>query len=735
MPEQTAQLLANRYRLHEPIARGGMAVVWRATDERLNRAVAVKVLHTRLAGDANFRERFRREAVAAASFNHPNIVTVYDTGEDGDAHFIVMELVQGPSLSRMLGPTGRLDPAETVTLLRSVLAALAYAHDRGVIHRDIKPANILLSPRPAPGITKVGDFGIARAISSTDLTATGAIIGTASYLAPEQAEGKKADNRADLYSLACVAYRCLTGRLPWTADNEMGVALARTMRPPEPLAPLCPDAPKRLVQVVEAGLTRDKTERYQSAEEMADALSGLRGAPVRLEKRSSRADGGRSRRAKGTPAEPSPPTAGTPSSPLVAHALTAAVAEPAATPAAPADGARDEAAAARVDALSARSAERRRARATSTGATSRVSREASGEASGPRARVAAPAAVGATGAATGQAADTSTRARRNGTAGTAGRSTGQRGTSDGDSRQRSRPVSRRDSDLDAPRSGDDDYTGPRRLPRPQPTAGGGGDRERRALSRERAARQTQRRRQLRALMFAGAAVLVLVLLFTFAFGGDGPPEPVAAPSTTAATPPRVEQVFDFDPEGDDGTENRDQVRAVTDGDESTTWSTVEYRSANFGGLKSGVGLGFDLGRPVTPRKVAVTAEPGTVFELRTSDAKSADPAAWETVPGSTTTVQPGNGDEATPVTVTVDTGDRRSRYWLLWLTTLSERPGGKFQSSVAEVVFSPTGRGTPAGAGGGDTGSDSSGDTGADNTGGRDADGGGADGSPGSGER
>lgn len=310
MPEQTAQLLGNRYRLLDPIAKGGMAVVWRAKDERLDRAVAVKVLHTRLAGDENFRERFRREAVAAASFNHPNIVTVFDTGEEGDTHFIVMELVEGPSLSRLLGPKGTLTPAECVTLLRSVLSALAYSHERGVIHRDVKPANILIAPKPAPGVIKVGDFGIARALAATELTATGAIIGTASYLSPEQAEGKKVDHRADLYSLACVAYRALTGRLPWTADSEVGVALARTLRPPEALRPLCPQAPKRLVHVIEAALARDPAARYQSAAEMAAALGNLRGAHIAV--------AGRARKEQPeTGSSTSRPSSPTPVSPVV----------------------------------------------------------------------------------------------------------------------------------------------------------------------------------------------------------------------------------------------------------------------------------------------------------------------------------------------------------------------------------------------------------------------------------
>lgn len=287
MPEKTAQLLGSRYLLHEPIARGGMAVVWRGTDTRLGRKVAVKVLHARLASDANFRERFRREAVSAASFNHPNIVTVFDTGESGASHFIVMELVEGPSLSRLLGKTGALTPGEVVTLLRAVLGGLAYAHERGVVHRDIKPANILLSARAAAGAVKLGDFGIARAHTATDLTATGAIIGTASYLAPEQAEGKAVDHRADLYSLACLAYRALAGRLPWTADNELGVALARTMKPPAPLRQFAPDVPSRLLEVVEKGLQRSPGARYQSASEMSAALRGMHSEPIRLEPRTA----------------------------------------------------------------------------------------------------------------------------------------------------------------------------------------------------------------------------------------------------------------------------------------------------------------------------------------------------------------------------------------------------------------------------------------------------------------
>ncbi len=284
-PAKAARLLGQRYRLDEPIARGGMAVVWRATDLRLGRRVAVKVLHPRLANDENFRERFRREAVAAASFNHPNVITVFDTGEDDSSHYIVMELINGPSLSRLLGPTGRLNPQECVSLLRGALAALGYAHDHGVVHRDIKPANIMLSPDATSGSVKVGDFGIARAAAGSDLTATGAIIGTASYLAPEQARGESVDNRADLYSLGCVGYRCLAGRLPWIAETELAVAMARTMRPPDPLAPKCPEAPKKLVHVIEAVLAIDPASRYPTAEAMAAALASLRGTTIRHERR------------------------------------------------------------------------------------------------------------------------------------------------------------------------------------------------------------------------------------------------------------------------------------------------------------------------------------------------------------------------------------------------------------------------------------------------------------------
>ncbi len=278
------QVLGDRYQLHEPIARGGMAVVWRANDLRLNRYVAIKILHARFRDDADFRERFRREAVAAASFNHPNIVTVYDAGEEADSHYIVMELVEGLSLSRLVGPSGTLSPSECTTLLRSILLGLSYAHGRGVIHRDIKPANILLSKEHGPSVIKLGDFGIARALAHSDLTATGAIIGTASYLAPEQAAGRRVDFRSDLYSLACVAYKMLTGRLPWIADSDAAVAFARTTHPPAPLSPLCPQAPPQLIGAIEVALERNPDQRHQNAQEMLSALYGVPSSPLSFDR-------------------------------------------------------------------------------------------------------------------------------------------------------------------------------------------------------------------------------------------------------------------------------------------------------------------------------------------------------------------------------------------------------------------------------------------------------------------
>ncbi|MGH9125976.1 MAG: protein kinase domain-containing protein, partial [Acidimicrobiales bacterium] len=196
-------VLGGRYRIQRHLARGGMAEVYLARDELLDRPVAVKVLFPELARDASFVERFRREAQAAARLNHPNIVSVYDFGSDGEASYIVMEYITGLTLSELIRDEAPMDPRRAIPIAAAVAAGLDAAHREGIVHRDVKPANVLV----ADGVVKVADFGIARAsYARTDLTMPGMVVGTSTYLSPEQARGGAVDQRSDLYSLALVLY-------------------------------------------------------------------------------------------------------------------------------------------------------------------------------------------------------------------------------------------------------------------------------------------------------------------------------------------------------------------------------------------------------------------------------------------------------------------------------------------------------------------------------------------------
>lgn len=215
-------LIANRYELNEPIGTGGMSDVYAATDTALGRPVAVKMLKVDMARDENFRERFHREAQNSARLNHPNIVSVYDTGsverEGVDVPYIVMEIVNGRTLRDIVRSDGPLSPRAAAELLLPVTHALQASHDAGIIHRDIKPANIMVT---TTGAIKVMDFGIARALddSTSAMTQTAAVIGTAQYLSPEQARGKPADGRSDVYALGCVMYELVTGNPPFEGET------------------------------------------------------------------------------------------------------------------------------------------------------------------------------------------------------------------------------------------------------------------------------------------------------------------------------------------------------------------------------------------------------------------------------------------------------------------------------------------------------------------------------------
>ena len=258
-------LLANRYRLDERVGGGGMGEVWRATDTVLGRTVAVKVMRPELLEEPGFAERFLFEARAMATIKHPGVVTVHDYQGDASGAFLVMEYVEGEALSRRLHRFGKLDPARTMHLIAQAADALQAAHDKGVVHRDIKPGNLLVTADDRLVLT---DFGIARSAASTPLTATGAVIGTPSYLAPEQVLGKPATPASDVYALGVVAYECLTGRRPFDGDNPFDIAMKRLREPPPTMTG---DIPIAVLAVVERTLAAEPAQRWPSASALAAA--------------------------------------------------------------------------------------------------------------------------------------------------------------------------------------------------------------------------------------------------------------------------------------------------------------------------------------------------------------------------------------------------------------------------------------------------------------------------------
>ncbi len=266
------RVFGDRYRIVRHLAKGGMAEVYVAEDQLLNRTVALKVLFPELAQDEAFVERFRREARAAASLNHHNIVSVYDFGEDSGSWFIVMEYVDGPTLRHIIRREGPMDPARTAEIGSEVAAALAAAHARGIVHRDVKPANVLIAE--GPGTVKVTDFGIARAANARQgLTMPGTVLGTATYLSPEQAQGATVDHRTDVYSLGMVLYEMLAGRPPFVGDSPVAVAYQQLNQQAPPPSTHNSRVPPALDAVVMKAMAKDPDARQASAEELrADLL-------------------------------------------------------------------------------------------------------------------------------------------------------------------------------------------------------------------------------------------------------------------------------------------------------------------------------------------------------------------------------------------------------------------------------------------------------------------------------
>lgn len=278
-PNETPRVFSERYELNHLIARGGMAEVYRAHDRLLDRPVALKVLFPELSIDRSFVERFRREAQAAANLSHHNIVPVFDWGEDTGTYFIVMEFIDGRPLSSILKSAGPLSAERTADIGSHVAAALGYAHKHGVVHRDVKPGNVLITD---DGHVKVTDFGIARAMNTEEsLTQTGAVMGTATYFSPEQAEGLSVDARSDIYSLGVVLFEMVTGRPPFLGDSPVAVASKHVRDNPPAPRELNPQIPPTFEAIILKSMAKDPAHRYATAEDLrADLLRFNEGRSV-----------------------------------------------------------------------------------------------------------------------------------------------------------------------------------------------------------------------------------------------------------------------------------------------------------------------------------------------------------------------------------------------------------------------------------------------------------------------
>ncbi len=269
----STKVLANRYELFDRIGEGGMSVVYKAKDKLLNRFVAIKILKPEFIHDSKFIDSFRRESQAAASLSHPNIVNIYDVGQEGNIHYIVMELIEGRTLSDYIKAQGALSFPKVITLAKQIASALAFAHKNHIIHRDVKPHNVMLTPN---GTAKITDFGIAKAVNSaTIVDNTEGIIGSVHYFSPEQARGGYVDEKSDIYSLGIVMYEMLTGNVPFDGDNPVNIALMHINGEMVPPSKLVSGVPPALEHIILKCCDKYPVNRYASADELIEALNNL----------------------------------------------------------------------------------------------------------------------------------------------------------------------------------------------------------------------------------------------------------------------------------------------------------------------------------------------------------------------------------------------------------------------------------------------------------------------------
>ena len=269
----SSKLLLGRYEVIEKIGEGGMSVVYKAKDRLLNRYVAIKILRPEFIRDEQFVENFRKESQAAAGLSHPNIVNVYDVGKEGNIHFIVMELIDGKSLSQIIEEKGKLDYNEAISIAKQVASALSLAHKNQIIHRDVKPHNILITNS---GTAKLADFGIARAVSRESLAeGSEKIMGSVHYFSPEQARGAYVDERSDIYSLGIVLHEMLTGKVPFDGDNPISIALMHINNPIPSVCESVKGIPPQLEKVIEKATQKYQSDRYKSADEIIEDLDNI----------------------------------------------------------------------------------------------------------------------------------------------------------------------------------------------------------------------------------------------------------------------------------------------------------------------------------------------------------------------------------------------------------------------------------------------------------------------------
>jgi Serine/threonine protein kinase len=272
------KIFGGRYEVLEQIGAGGMAIVYKARDVLLNRVVTIKVLREQFIADEDFIRRFRREAQSAASLSHPNIVSIYDVGKDGDTEYIVMEYVEGRNLKEIIRDYAPLSTDQSINLARQITSAIQNAHEHHIIHRDIKPHNILVT---ADGIAKVTDFGIARAVSSATVTHTGDIIGSVHYLSPEQAKGLQSNEQSDIYSLGIVLYELLTGKVPYDGETPIAIALKHLQEQPIPPSKLNPRIEREFETVIMRAIAKSLDKRYLSAKDLLEDLNHIQaGRPI-----------------------------------------------------------------------------------------------------------------------------------------------------------------------------------------------------------------------------------------------------------------------------------------------------------------------------------------------------------------------------------------------------------------------------------------------------------------------